>query len=267
MAVTIDLNADVGEGLEDSLVLPFLTSANVACGLHAGGPNVMDQTVALALTHGVRVGAHPGYADRENFGRVLIEMPAEEVERLVLYQLGALDAFVRSRGESLAHVKPHGALYHAAGEFPDVARAIAEAVRRFRPSLILVGQAGSMLLEAGRDAGLSVAAEGFADRRYQADGTLVPRTRPEALLTDPEDAAEQALSIARDGAVVAEDGSRLEVRAQTICLHGDTPGAPAIARRVRERLRQEGIAVAALERVLRDRPRAEASASSPTRHV
>src|SRR5215470_1580357 len=117
MAVTIDLNADVGEGLEDSLVLPFLTSANVACGLHAGGPNVMDQTVALALTHGVRVGAHPGYADRENFGRVAIE---------------------RSRGESLAHVKPHGALYHAAGEFPDVARAIAEAVRRFRPSLILV---------------------------------------------------------------------------------------------------------------------------------
>jgi UPF0271 protein len=265
--VIIDLNADVGEGLEDSLVLPFLTSANVACGLHAGGPSVMDQTVAQALTHGVRVGAHPGYADRENFGRVLIEMPAEEVERLVLYQIGALDAFVRTRGEPLTHVKPHGALYHAAGEFPDVARAIAEAVRRFRPTTILVGQAGSMLLEAGRDAGLPVAAEGFADRRYQADGSLVPRTRPGALLTDPEEAAEQVLSIVRGGTVLTEDGSRVEVRAQTICLHGDTPNAPAIARRVREVLRQQGIVVAPLERVLRDRPPADSPAASPIRHV
>ena len=263
----IDLNADVGEGLEDSLVLPFLTSANVACGLHAGGPSVMDETVAQALTHGVRVGAHPGYADRENFGRVQIEMPAEEVERLVLYQIGALDAFVRPRGEPLTHVKPHGALYHAAGEFPDVARAIAEAVRRFRPTMILVGQAGSMLLEAGRDAGLPVAAEAFADRRYQADGTLVPRTRAGALLTDPEEAAEQVLSIVRGGTILTEDGSRVEVRAQTICLHGDTPNAPAIARRVREVLRQQGIVVAPLERVLRDRTPAESPAASPIRHV
>jgi UPF0271 protein len=265
--VIIDLNADVGEGLEDSLVLPFLTSANVACGLHAGGPRVMDETVAQALAHGVRVGAHPGYADRENFGRVQVEMPAEDVERLVLYQLGALDAFVRPRGEPLTHVKPHGALYHAAGEFPDVARAIAEAVRRFRPALILVGQAGSMLLEAGRDAGLPVAAEGFADRRYQSDGTLVPRTRPGALLTDPEEAAEQALSIARGGTVLSEDGSRVEVHAQTICLHGDTPHAPAIARRVREVLRQQGIGVAPLERVLRDRQPPESPGASPSRHV
>lgn len=265
--MTIDVNADVGEGLEDSLVLPFLTSANVACGLHAGGPNVMDETVAQALAHGVRVGAHPGYADREHFGRVQIEMPAEDVERLVLYQIGALDAFVRSRGEPLTHVKPHGALYHAAGEFPDVARSIVEAVRRYRPTLILVGQAGSMLLGAGRDAGLPVAAEAFADRRYQADGNLVPRGRPGALLTDPEEAAEQALSIARDGAVTAQDGSRLEVRAQTICLHGDTPGAPAIARRVREMLRQQGIVVAPLDRVLRERSRADEPSPSPARHV
>src|SRR5215472_5154114 len=267
MAVTIDLNADVGEGLEDSLVLPFLTSANVACGLHAGGPNVMDQTVALALTHGVRVGAHPGYADRENFGRVLIEMPAEEVERLVLYQLGALDAFVRSRGESLAHVKPHGALYHAAGEFPDVARAIAEAVRRYRSTLILFGQAGSMLLEAGREAGLPVAAEAFADRRYQADGSLVPRARPDALWTDPESAAAQALSIVRDGAVTAVDGSRVSVEARTICIHGDTPGAPAIARRIREVLQQEGVTVAPLDRRTRHRPPATAQPSSSPRHA
>jgi UPF0271 protein len=194
-------------------------------------------------------------------------MPAEEVEQLVLYQIGALDAFVRSRGEALTHVKPHGALYHAAGEFPDIARAIAEAVRRFRTTLVLIGQAGSMLLEAGRDAGLPVAAEGFADRRYQADGSLVARGRPGAVLVDPEEAAAQALSIAREGIVVAEDGSRVEVHAQTICVHGDTAGAPAIARRVREVLQQQGIGVAPLDRVLRERAVSESPTPSPSRHV
>jgi 5-oxoprolinase (ATP-hydrolysing) subunit A len=244
--VNVDLNADVGEGMADAELLPFLTSANVACGLHAGDPNTMDETVALALTHGVAIGAHPGYADRENFGRLVVEMPAGEVERLVLYQIGALDAFVQSRGAGLTHVKPHGALYHAGDEYPDVARAIAEAVRRYRSSLILVGKAGSMLTEAGRDAGLTVAEEGFADRRYQADGTLVPRGRPGAVLTNPEEAAGQAVSIARDGIALAEDGSRVEVHADTICVHGDTAGAPAIARLIRERLRQESIMVTPL---------------------
>jgi 5-oxoprolinase (ATP-hydrolysing) subunit A len=264
--VIIDLNADVGEGLDDSLLLPFLTSASVACGLHAGDPTTMDQTVAAALSHGVRVGAHPGYDDPENFGRSKIEMSADEVERLVLYQIGALDAFVHSHGAQLSHVKPHGALYHACSEFPDVARAVAEAVRRFRATLVLVGQAGSMLLGAGRDAGLSVAAEGFADRRYQPDGSLVPRGRPGAVLIDPEEAAAQALSIARDSSVIAENGTRLSVRAQTICVHGDTPGAPSIARRIREVLRQEGIVVASLDRVLRERPHAPLEQESP-RHV
>ena len=264
--MTIDLNADVGEGMEDGLLLPFLTSANVACGLHAGDPTTMDETVAQALAHGVRVGAHPGYADRENLGRAKTEMPADAVERLVLYQIGALDGFVRSRGAALSHVKPHGALYHAAGEFPDVARAIAEAVRRFRATLVLIGPAGSMLLEAGREAGLPVAAEGFADRRYQADGNLVPRGKAGAMLTDPEEAAAQALSIARDGAAIAEDGTRVRVQAQTICVHGDTPEAPAIARRIREVLQQEGILVAPLDRKMRDRPRSGLS-DSPASHV
>jgi len=266
-AVTIDLNADVGEGLDDAHVMPFLTSASVACGLHAGSPSTMDETVQLALTHGVRLGAHPGYADREHFGRVFVEMPAKEVERLVLYQIGALDAFVRSQGAHLSHVKPHGALYHAAGEFPDVARAIAEAVRRCRPTLFLVGQAGSMLLEAGREAGLPVAAEAFADRRYQADGSLVARTRPDALWTDPEAAAAQALSIARDGFVTALDGTRVEVKARTLCIHGDTPAAPAIARRIREVLQQEGVTVAPLDRRTRQRPPAAAADSAAPRHV
>jgi len=244
--VTIDLNADVGEGLRDEEILPFVTSANVACGLHAGDPGTMDETVTLALARGVRVGAHPGYADPANFGRLPVSMSADAIENLVLYQIAALDGFVRSRGGSLSHVKPHGALYHRGAEFPDVARAIAEAVRRFETGLILVGAAGSLLPEAGRDAGLTVGEEGFADRRYRPDGTLVPRGEAGALLTDPEEAAGQALSLARDGFAVAWDGSRVNLKVDTLCLHGDTPGAAAIARRVRERLDEEGIRVAPL---------------------
>jgi UPF0271 protein len=237
----------VGEGMDDAALLPFVTSANVACGVHAGDASVMDGTVSLALSRGVRVGAHPGYADREHFGRVAVEMPADAVENLVLYQVAALDGFVRSRGGTLTHVKPHGALYHGGAEFPDVARAIAEGVRRFRPGLVLVGPAGSMLIEAGRDAGLAVAEEGFADRRYMPDGTLVSRGQPGAVITDPDEAAEQAVLLARDRVAIAIDGSRVSVRADTLCIHGDTPGAEAIARRIHERFRTEGIRIAPLE--------------------
>ena len=190
--MTIDLNADVGEGMEDEHLLPYLTSANVACGLHAGDPSVMDETVALAMVHGVHVGAHPGYPDPGNFGRRRMEMPADAIEKLVLFQIAALDGFVRSRGGMLTHVKPHGALYHAGAEFPDIARAIAEGVRRLRPSLVLVGPGDSLLMEAGREAGLTVAAEAFADRRYLPDGTLVPRTEADALLARARREAEQA---------------------------------------------------------------------------
>lgn len=242
----MDLNADVGEGMDDALLLPYVTSANVACGLHAGDPSTMDQTVELALSRGVRVGAHPGYPDRANFGRVAVEMSADEIEDSVVYQVAALQGFVRSRGGKLTHVKPHGALYHAGAEFPDVARAIAEAVRRVGTDIVLVGAAGSMLIGAGRDAGLPVAEEAFADRRYRADGTLVPRGEPGALVTDPDEAAEQAVGLARDGVVVAEDSSRIPVRADTICLHGDTPGAAEIARRIHERFRVAGIRIAPL---------------------
>jgi UPF0271 protein len=245
--LSIDLNADVGEGMDDAALLPYVTSANVACGMHAGDPTVMDGTVSLALSRGVRVGAHPGFPDREHFGRKAVEATAEAVENLVLYQIAALDGFVRTRGGTLTHVKPHGALYHGGAEFPDVARAIAEGVRRFRPSLVLIGGAGSMLIEAGREAGLAVAEEAIADRRYRSDGTLVPRGEPGALLTDPDEAAEQAVRIARDHSVVAADGARVPVRADTLCLHGDTPGAAAIARRIHERFRAEGIRIAPLE--------------------
>ena len=243
--MSIDINADVGEGMDDEELFPFVTSANVACGFHAGDPSTMDRTVASALARGVHVGAHPGHADKANFGRIAVEIRADELEQLVLYQVAALDGFVRGRGARLSHVKPHGALYHQANEFPDLARAIVEAVRRFDSSLVLVGSPGSLLLEAGREAGLPVAGEGFADRRYQPDGTLVSRKEPGALLTDPAEAAEQAVHLARDGWVVASDGSRVEVKPETICLHGDTPGAASIARSVRERLAAENIEVKA----------------------
>jgi UPF0271 protein len=243
----VDLNADVGEGMDDATVLPYVTSANVACGMHAGDPNVMDETVDLALSRGIRVGAHPGYPDRANFGRVTVEMAADGIENLVVYQVAALEGFVRSRGARLTHVKPHGALYHNGGEFPDVARAIADGVRRVGTHLVLVGAAGSMLIGAGREAGLTVAEEAFADRRYRADGTLVPRGEPGALVTDPDEAAEQAVRLARDRMAIANDGSRIEVRADTICLHGDTPGAADIARRIHERFRLAGIRIAPLD--------------------
>jgi 5-oxoprolinase (ATP-hydrolysing) subunit A len=245
--LSIDLNADVGEGMDDAALLPFVTSANVACGMHAGDPGVMDETVALALSHGVRVGAHPGYADRANFGRASVEMSADAIENLVLYQVAALDGFVRSRGGTLTHVKPHGALYHSGAEFPDVARAIAEGVRRFRTTLVLVGAAGSMLIEAGRDAELAVAEEAFADRRYLSDGSIVPRSEPRAVITDPDEAADQAVLLSRDRVAIAVDGSRVSIRADTLCLHGDTPGAAGIARRIHERFKAEGIRIAPLE--------------------
>ncbi len=245
--MSIDLNADVGEGMDDAALLPFVTSANVACGMHAGDPGVMDETVTLALSHGVRVGAHPGYADRANFGRASVEMSADAIENLVLYQVAALDGFVRSRGGTLTHVKPHGALYHSGAEFPDVARAIAEGVRRFRTTLVLVGAAGSMLIEAGRDAELAVAEEAFADRRYLPDGSIVPRSEPRAVITDPDEAADQAVLLSRDRVAIALDGSRVSIRADTLCLHGDTPGAAGIARRIHERFKAEGIRIAPLE--------------------
>jgi len=247
--MAVDLNADVGEGMDDAALLPFLTSANVACGFHAGDPTVMDATVEQALARGVRVGAHPGYPDRENFGRIRMDLPAAAVERLVLYQIAALEGFVRSRGARLTHVKPHGALYHAAAQSWDIARAIAAGVLRAGTGLVVVAQPGTKLLDAAREAGLPAAAEAFADRRYRSDGTLVPRTEPDALLTDPEEAAGQALSLARDRFVVARDGSRIAVEADTICVHGDTPGAPEIARRISEELRQAGIAVSVFDGV------------------
>jgi UPF0271 protein len=251
---SIDLNCDMGESFgpwpmgADAAILPYITSANIACGFHAGDPRGMAQTVTLAARHGVAVGAHPGYPDLAGFGRRALEMQADELEAALLYQIGALAAIAAAQGQRLAHVKPHGALYNRAAADPAVAapvvRAVALATRQ--GPLIFVGLAGSPILDAARAAGLPVAAEAFADRAYEADGRLRARALPGAVLTDPAAAAAQAVRIVREGRVLAHDGTPVPVQASTLCIHGDTPGAPAIAQAVRAALEAAGIAVRSL---------------------
>lgn len=246
--MSIDLNADIGEGLPaayDAALLDVVTSANVACGAHAGNPAVMDRTVAACLERGVAIGAHPGYFDREGFGRRTTSADAAAVENDVLYQIGALAAFARDRGARLRHVKPHGALYNQAASDARLARAIARGIARADRELAFVGLAGSAAMrEAAAAEGLRFVAEAFADRRYRSDGSLVPRTEPGAVLGAPDAAAAQALGIARDGAVIAHDGTRLAIAAQTLCLHGDSPDAVRTARAIRAALEAAGIRVA-----------------------
>ena len=223
----MDLNCDMGE-LEDArheaALMEYVTSANIACGGHAGDEASMERTARLALARGVRIGAHPGYPDRANFGRVAIPMPAVEIERMVRRQIERLDAVVRRLGGRIVHVKPHGALYNVAVRNTEVARAIAAGVAAWDPRVTLFGLAGSPMLDVWRQMGLQVAAEAFADRRYEPDGTLRPRQFAGALIADPREAAAQALRFAREG------------KAQTICVHGDTPGAVDILKACREAL-------------------------------
>ena len=250
MPAGIDLNCDLGESFgsyrigHDEALLGLITSANVACGYHAGDPLVMDRTVRLAVQHDVAIGAHPGFPDLVGFGRRPMHLSPAEIENDVLYQVGALAAFVRAAGHQLAHVKPHGALYNMAAADLELARAIARGVARAGPDLILVGLAGSALLAAAQEAGLRAASEGFADRAYNADGTLRSRQLPGAVLHDPEAAAVQALHIARDGYVVAHSGEQVPLHVDTLCIHGDTPEAVEIARAIRHKLEQLGIQVA-----------------------
>ncbi len=225
----------------DEQLIPLVTSVNVACGAHAGDPVTMQRTVRLAKASGVALGAHPGYPDRDGFGRRDLAMSAEELEASLLAQLGALWAFIREADVNLVHVKPHGALYNRAARDPALAATVARGVRRFSADVILVGLAGSALLDAGRAAGLAVAAEAFADRAYEDDGSLRSRALEGSLHEEPRVAAAQALSIARDGIVRSHGGRAVDVRADTICLHGDTPGAPRIAQAVRETLAAAGI--------------------------
>lgn len=245
----IDLNADVGESFgpwtlgEDEDLVPLVSSVNVAAGFHAGDPTVIERTVALAVRHGAAVGAHPGYPDLGGFGRRDLDLAPTEIETAVLYQVGAVAAFARAAGTDVRHVKPHGALYNRAARDPAAARAVAAACRRFSREVILVGLAGSELLAAGVEAGLAVAAEAFADRAYEGDGSLRSRRHADAVLDDPFAAATQAVAIARDGTVAAHDGTLLRLRADTLCVHGDRPGSAGRARAVREALLAAGVAI------------------------
>jgi UPF0271 protein len=248
----IDLNADVGESYgawslgEDEALIPLVTSVNVACGAHAGDPDVIARTVALASRHGVAVGAHPGYPDRAGFGRREMALSPDEIERSVVVQVGAVWAASRAAGVPLHHVKAHGALYNRAARDAETALAIARAVASVDDGLFLVALAGSVQLDAARSMGLRVVEEAFADRAYEADGSLRSRTLEGAVLDDPAAVAAQALAIVR-GSVTAVDGSTVRLRADSICVHGDLPGAAARARAVREALASAGVELRAPE--------------------
>jgi UPF0271 protein len=245
----IDLNSDVGESFgayrlgDDDAVIASISSANVACGFHAGDPAVMRRTVQLARDAGVAIGAHPGFPDLGGFGRREMRASPREVEDMVVYQIGALMAIARAEGARVAHVKAHGALYNMAVRDGALADAIARGVASVDPGLLLFGLPGSELLRAGRDAGLAVVAEGFADRAYQADGSLVPRTASGAVVDDVDEVVRRSMRLVREGRVASIDGGDLAMPVQTLCVHGDTPGAAALARQLRAGLESRGVAV------------------------
>ena len=240
----IDFNCDLGEGCgDDAAIIPLLSSASLACGGHAGDEATMRATLRLCRAHGVAAGAHPGYSDRANFGRIDAALSPAQVEVLVHDQLATLAAIAGEEGMRLAHVKPHGALYNLAARDATVADAIAGAVARFDPRLVLFGLAGSRLVAAGEAAGLRVAHEVFAERRYEADGTLTPRTHADAVIHDLASAIVQVRRLVRDGVVVARTGERIPLRADTLCLHGDRADAAAFARAIRAALEDDGVRI------------------------
>jgi len=242
----VDLNADLGEGAgHDDELLQLVSSASIACGFHAGDPVSVLASIRAARERGVAVGAHPGFADREDFGRIEVALPAAEVFAIVAYQLGAFRALATAARTPVNHVKPHGALYNMAVRDEKLAEAIANAVLAIDSSLLLFAPGGSVLERAAQSAKLRVVREVFADRNYLADGSLVPRTRPDALLHDPEEAAVRVLRMLREGVVRSVDGTDVEVHADTICVHGDTPGAVDFARSLRERLGKNGVSIQA----------------------
>jgi UPF0271 protein len=253
----IDLNCDVGESFGayklgfDEEIIKHVSSVNIACGFHAGDPAVMQQTIKLAKTYGVKVGAHPGYPDLPGFGRRNMAMAPAEVKSCLIYQIGALQAFARVEGLELQHVKPHGALYNMAVEDPKLAQAIAEAVRSLDEGLILVVLAGSAWVDIAKEQGLRVAQEAFGDRAYSADGSLVPRSRPGAVINDKKKVAERVIRMIEEGRVKAITGENITIKADTICLHGDTPGVLELAIHLRGALQNRGINVAPLGEVLK----------------
>ncbi|MBD8527618.1 LamB/YcsF family protein [Pseudoxanthomonas sp. CAU 1598] len=242
--MSIDLNADVGEGMaSDAELIPLVSSANIACGAHAGDADTMRQAVKLCLQHGVRIGAHPGYVDPENFGRELHQLSDADLRGLIHAQLETLSAIVKAEGGSLSHVKPHGALYNQSAEDPRIATQIAYAIAAFDKKLVLIGLSGSHSLDCARTVGLRSAAEGFVERRYEDDGRLTPRSEPGAVIESRDEAVAQALAMTVHSRVQTREGKILPLLVDTLCLHGDRPDAAELARALRAALDKAGVRI------------------------
>ena len=249
MKLSVDINADLGEGSgHDEELFELISSANIATGFHAGDSDSMHAAITTAKKHGVSVGAHPSFFDRENFGRKELKISTPEIFDAVAYQLGVFQAIASAVGVQPNHVKPHGALYNMAVRDQELADSIARAIESVDPQLILFAPDKSELARAGDAHGLQIAREIFADRNYLNDGWLVPRTRPDALLRDPNEAAQRVLRMLREGKVRSVEGRDVDVRGETICVHGDTPGAVEFARELRSRLEHEGVRISAPHR-------------------
>ena len=252
----VDLNCDLGESFGnykcgmDEVVIPFISSANVACGFHASDPLVMSKTVALAKECGVAVGAHPGYPDLVGFGRRNMNIAPQEVKAMVQYQVGALQAFCKANGILLQHVKPHGAMYNMAGKDENLAMAICQGILEVDPDLILLGLSGSKMLEAAKACGLKCAKEVFADRAYEEDGSLVARTKAGAMITDENVAIDRVISMVKQGKVTAITGKEIAVEPDSICVHGDGEKAVAFVKKIRERLLQEHVEILPIGQVI-----------------
>ena len=252
----IDLNCDLGEsfgnykiGLDDE-VIRHISSANVACGFHASDPLVMQKTVALAKENGVCIGAHPGFPDLVGFGRRNMSVSPSEAKALVQYQIGALDAFCKAAGVKLCHVKPHGALYNMAGKDEILAQAVCEGIFEYDSNLILLGLSGSKMIEAGKKIGLRTASEVFADRAYEADGSLVARSKPGAVITDENLAVSRVVEMVKNGRVTSITGNEIEIKADSICLHGDGVKAVEFAKRINEELLKNGVEIVPLRELV-----------------
>jgi 5-oxoprolinase (ATP-hydrolysing) subunit A len=262
-SMQIDLNCDMGEWLagspggtapqaasdhavstvNDALIMPYISSANISCGFHAGDPLAIEKTICLAIGNGVAVGAHPGYPDPEGFGRRAMDLPADQLRAVLLYQVGAIKSMTESLGGVLRHVKPHGALYNAAASDYKIAKLVALTIRDVDPSLVLYGLSGSEMAHAAAQAGLAFASEVFADRAYQDNGQLVPRSMPGAVLDDPEEMITRVVRMVSEGLVLSSNGKEVPVEPGTICIHGDNPSAPAFVKQLSERLKAAGIRV------------------------
>jgi 5-oxoprolinase (ATP-hydrolysing) subunit A len=245
----IDLNCDMGESFgaytigQDEQLMDYVSSANIACGFHGGDPSVMRRTVLLAAEKNVAIGAHPGYRDLEGFGRRSIKMSLDEIHDLVVYQVGALSAFAKIIGKKLSHVKAHGALYNAASVDSSIAQVIARAVRDIDPELLFVGLSGSVMITEAEALGLRTISEVFADRTYQDDGTLTPRTNPKAMVSDPAEAAQRVLRMVTQGTVNSVSGKEIQIKAQTVCIHGDSPHAVAFAKSIVALLKENNVRI------------------------